>query len=125
MALQKTPHTQTQQDTQFDQTDLNPDDMPQTVARGADAAIYDNRDGAQTGSERSPKHKPMGMNPHNTEQPAEAYVGSVKSRTSQDASRQGISNASAKSESAGQEKVVSQREDAQAGLNHSDKVPPR
>lgn len=125
MAVPKSPHTQTQQDTQYDQTDLNPDDMPQTVATGADASIYENRDGAQTGSERSPKHMPMGANPPNTLQQPVAYEGTLTSRVSDEAERQGISNRSAQSERAGQQKVVDAREDAQAGVNHSDKIPPR
>lgn len=125
MATSKTPHTQTQQDTQYDQTDLNPDDMPQTVATGADAAIYDNRDGAETGSERSPRHMPLGANPPNTLQQPVAHEGTLKSRVSDDATRQGISNRSAQSELPGQQKVVGSREDAQAGVNHSDKIPPR
>lgn len=122
MAKQKSPHTQSQQNTNFAQTDLNPDDMPQTVATGEDADTYENRDGAQTGGTRSPKHTPGAANPRKTEPQAVAHEGSVTSRTAHDASRQGISNRSAESEFAGQEKVVSQRDDAKAGLNHSGKT---
>lgn len=119
------PHTNSQQNTNFAQTDVNPDDMAQTVGTGEDAATYENRDGAQTGAERSPKHSPGSTNPHNTEPQTVAYEGSVTSRISHDASTQGISNRSAESEAARQEKVVSQREDAQAGVNHSGKTPRR
>lgn len=125
MAIPKSPHTQTQQDTNFAQTDVNPDDMPQTVGTGADAAMYENCDGAQTGGTRSPRHMPMGMNPPNIAQQSAAHEGTLTSRVSDDATRQGISNRSAQAESAGQQKVVSQREDAQAGVNHSGKTPRR
>lgn len=116
------PHTQTQQDTYFAQTDVNPDETPETVAE-QDAATYENRDGAQTGAERSPKHTPTSANPHNTEPQIAAFEGALTSRVSDDATRQGISNRSAQSEKPGQEKVVSQREDAQAAINHSGKIP--
>ena len=53
MAIQSTPHTETEQDVNSAQTDLEPNMAPQDMGRGADAAIYDNADGAQTGSNRS------------------------------------------------------------------------
>ncbi|HWG22085.1 MAG TPA: hypothetical protein VG225_16265 [Terracidiphilus sp.] len=123
MAKPKSPHTQSQQNTNFAQTDVNPDDLPQTVGTGADAASYENRDGAQTGGTRSPRHTPGSAHPPRTQGQAVAHEGSLTSRTSRDAGRQGISNRSAQSEAAGQEKVVSQRQDAQAGVNHSGKPP--
>jgi hypothetical protein len=122
MAKPTSPHTQSQQNTNFAQTDVNPDDMPQTVGTGEDAATYENRDGAHTGGTRSPKHTPGSANPHNTEQQVVAYEGSVTSRVAHDASKQGISNRSAESEAGRQEKVVSQRQDSQAGVNHSGKT---
>ncbi len=123
MAKQRSPHTNSQQNTNFAQTDVNPDDIPQTVGTGEDAATYANRDGAQTGGTRSPKHTPGSANSHNTEPQTVAYEGAVTSRVSREAGAQGISNRSAESEAAGQEKVVSQREDSQAGVNHSGKSP--
>lgn len=123
MAKPTSPHTQSQQNTNFAQTDVNPDDMPQTVGTGEDAAAYENRDGAQTGGTRSPKDTPRSSNRHNTQPQTVAHEGSLTSRGSHDASSQGISNHSAESEAAGQEKVVSQREDSQAGVNHSGKTP--
>jgi len=123
MAKSTSPHTQSQQNTNFAQTDVNPDDMPQTVGTGADAATYENHDGAQTGGTRSPRHTPGSSNPPKTQQQAVSYEGSLTSRTENDAGKQGISNASAASEAPRQEKVVSQREDSQAGVNHSGKKP--
>jgi hypothetical protein len=123
MAKQKSPHTQSQQNSNPTQSDLNPDDMPQTVMHSQDAAAYENNDGAQTGSQRSPKHSPAAANSHNTESQAQAYEGSVTSRVMTDESKQGISNSSSAREAPGQQKVVSQREDSQAGTNHSGKTP--
>ncbi|KAA6455890.1 hypothetical protein DYQ86_27015 [Acidobacteria bacterium AB60] len=123
MAKQRSPHEQTQQDTHFAQTDVNPGELEQEVGVEVDAEAYENMDGAETGAERSPKHTPGSANPHNTEPQTAAYEGSLRSRTSEDDTRQGISNRSAKAEAKGQRKVVSEREDAQAGVNHSDKIP--
>ncbi len=123
MAVQKTPHTQSQQNTNFAQTDVNPDDMPQTVGSGEDAATYENRDGAQAGGTRSPRHSPNSGAPHNTEQAPVAYEGPLTSRVFDDSTKQGISNNSSAKEAEGQRKVVGQRDDAQAGVNHSDKTP--
>lgn len=68
MTKQKSPHTQSQQNTNFAQTDVNPDDMLQTVGTGEDGASYENRDGAQTGGTRSPRHTPGSSNPPKTQQ---------------------------------------------------------
>jgi hypothetical protein len=116
-------HTNSQQNTNFAQTDLNPDDMPGTVMRGQDAAAYENNEGAQTSGKRSMRDMPGSAHEHNTEPQAVAYEGTLTSRTAHDAGKQGISNASSASEAERQQKVVSQREDAQAGVNHSGKAP--
>jgi hypothetical protein len=62
------PHTNSQQNTNFAQTDVNPDDMPQTVGTGADAEMYANHDGAQMGGTRSPKHTPGSANSPNVQE---------------------------------------------------------
>ncbi len=123
MAHAKSPHTQSQQNTHFAQSDVSPDELEQTVGTEDDAESYENREGAQTGGTRSPKRTPGSASPHKTEPETVAYEGRVTSRVSDDETRQGISNRSAKAERAGQEKVVSQRDDAKAGLNHSNKIP--
>src|SRR3954466_3962660 len=112
MAVQKSPHTQSQQNTHFAQTDVNPDDMEQTVGTGDDAGTYENRDGAQTGGTRSPKHMPGSGSPHNTEPAAAAYEGGLTSRVFDDPNKQGISHNSSAKERDGQKKVVDEREDA-------------
>ena len=53
MAVQTTPHTETEQDVNSAEMDLEPNMAPQDTGRGADAALYENADGAQTGGNRS------------------------------------------------------------------------
>ena len=122
MAKQKTPHKQTQQDTRFAQTDVSPDELEQNPRN---ASEYENRDGAETGGKRSPRTTPSSAHAHNTESQPVAYEGSLDSRTFDDDTRQGVTTNASSKEAAGQRKVVSEREDAQAGVNHSNKIPPR
>lgn len=117
------PHTESQQNAGFAQADVNPDDLQQTA--GVNDPSYDNREGAQTAGTRSPRRSPSSTGQHNVEEQAVAHEGTLTSRTSDDATRQGISNRSAQSEKPGQEKVVSQRQDSLAGINHSGKTPPK
>jgi hypothetical protein len=122
MAKQKSPNTETQQDTHFAQTDVNPDELAQSAGGGEE---YENREGAQTGGKRSPRTMPGSAHPHNTEDQSVAYEGSLASRTSDDDNKQGVTTNASSKEAEGQRKVVSEREDAQAGVNHSNKIPPR
>lgn len=123
MAVQKSPHTQSQQNTHFAQTDVNPDELEQTLGAGNAAAAYENRDGAQTGGTRSPKDSPGSARPHNVEPQAAAHEGTLASRVSDDPGKQGISHNSSSKEADGQRKVVGHRDDSQAGVNHSGKTP--
>lgn len=52
MAMQTTPHTNTQQDVNSAQDDLDPNMNPQDTLR-ADPELYTNSDGAQTGGTRA------------------------------------------------------------------------
>jgi hypothetical protein len=72
MAKQKSPNTETQQDTHFAQTDVNPDELAQNAGGGEE---YENREGAQTGGKRSPRTMPGSAHPHNTEDQPVAYEG--------------------------------------------------
>ena len=54
-----------------------------------------------------------------------AYEGTLASRSFDDDTKQGMTTAPSSKEAEGQRKVVGQREDAQAGVNHSDKIPKR
>ncbi|WP_109487602.1 hypothetical protein [Occallatibacter savannae] len=122
MAKQKSPHTQTQQDTHFAQTDVNSDELEQSTGN---ASEYENMEGAETGGKRSPKTMPESAHPHNTEDQQVAYEGTLASRTFDDDTKQGVTTAPSSKEAEGQRKVVGEREDAQAGVNHSSKIPER
>jgi hypothetical protein len=122
MTKQKSPHTQTQQDTHFAQTDVNPDELEQNTGQ---ASEYENREGAETGGKRSPKTMPASAHSHNTEDQPVAYEGSLASRTFDDDTKQGVTTNASSKEAEGQRKVVGAREDSQAGVNHSNKIPKR
>ena len=118
MAIQSTPHTNSQQNVNPAQSDLEPDQIAQDAGRGEDARLYENADGAQTGDYRA-FHRNESQGPkHNTEPEEVAHVGSVTTRTPR-SDNQGITNHSATEESERQEKVVRDRPDAQAGVNHN------
>jgi hypothetical protein len=53
MAVQTTPHTNTEQNVNSAAMDLEPNQSPQDVGRGEDAKLYENADGAQTGGNRA------------------------------------------------------------------------
>lgn len=125
MAKDRTPHTQSQQNTNFARSDVNRDELEQNVGRDEDAASSENRDGAQAGGTRSPKHTPGSARPHNTEDQTVSYEGSLASRTFDDDQKQGVTTNASSKEAEGQRKVVDERPDAQAGVNHSNKVPER
>jgi hypothetical protein len=121
MAVRKSPHTQSQ-DTHFAETDVGPDELEQTPGAEQNAAAYENHDGAQTGGTRSPKHAP-GFRARNVEPQAVAHEGTLTSRVFDDSTKQGISHNSSRKEAEGQRKVVGDRDDSQAGVNHSGKTP--
>jgi len=116
MTKQKTPHTQTQQDTTPEQTDLDNDQRGFEAEAGDQ--IYENMEGAETGQERAPRKVQSDASHHRTEPEQAAHEGSVHTRTPKRPS-QGITAHSAEEESARQEKVVNARPDAQAGVNRS------
>jgi hypothetical protein len=118
MAHATTPHTQTQQNRTPNQTDLEPDQLEQTAGTGAETELYNRREGAQTGTNRSPHVIPGSGGLPNTEPAAAAYEGSVTTRAPA-GEKQGISSRSADEERPGQQKVVQERPDANAGVNHS------
>jgi hypothetical protein len=118
MAHPTTPHTESQQNLQYDRTDLEPDQLEQTAGTGPDAAIYENNFGAQTGTNRAPERFQDLAHHPNTEPEPVAYEGKLTTRAPR-ANTQGISNHASSEESERQEKVVSERPDAQAGINHA------
>jgi hypothetical protein len=116
MAIQKTPHTQTQQDTAPEQSDLDNDGRG--FDQEAQEPIYEQMEDAQTGADRTPRKMQTRAPHHRTEPEEVAHEGSVQTRTPKKPA-QGITSRSAEEESERQEKVVNERPDAQAGVNHS------
>jgi hypothetical protein len=116
MTKQRTPHTQTQQDVEPEQSDL----QPEQESSGLDRNSSENSKDAQTGENRNLGKMQVRSTQHRTEPQGAAYEGSVSTRTPKNPG-QGITSRSAEEESARQEKVVNDRPDAQAGLNHSQK----
>ena len=113
MTKQKTPHTQTQQNSNPEQTDL---ENNQTGFEADDA--YSRMEGAETGSDKSPRKIDTRAPRHRTEPEAVAHEGAVTSRVSKKPV-QGITSHSAREEGARQAKVVRKRPDARAGTRHS------
>jgi hypothetical protein len=112
MAHQTTPHTQSQQNVPPDQSDFDPDQSAQS------SELPSAELNPQIGSNRAPERLAGRAHRPNTEPAAAAMEGSVTTRT-RASNTQGITNRSANEEAPGQRKVVQQREDAQAGVNHN------
>jgi hypothetical protein len=115
-----TPHTESQQNKRPESTDLEPNQLEQTAGTGADANLYRNNEGAQTGTNRGRGKHPGPASRPNTEPFATAHEGQVTTRTPH-ASGQGITSHSVEEENARQQKVVKHRPDAKAGVNRDRK----
>lgn len=118
MTMQKSPHTNTQQNTKPEQSDLEADEKEYETDSPEDQAIYQRAEGAETGTNRSPREVAPRSVERRTEPEKEAHEGSVTTRTPE-GSGQGITSRSAEEENQRQKKVVSIRPDAQAGVNRS------
>ena len=118
MAIQKSPHPNTQQDTKPEQSDLELNEQEFEADSPADQALYEAAEGAETGMNRSPRVIDTRSKRRQIEPETEAHEGRVSSRTSKQRS-QGITAHSAEEESQRQEKVVKDRPDAQSGVNRS------
>lgn len=119
MGIQKSPHTQSEQNIRFEQTDLDPE-LERELAMGDESQLPESREG-QIGGTRSPRRMPRSGPERNTEPQAVAFEGSVNTRTPRDPHKQGISSQSSAEENKRQKKVVNAREDAKAGANHRGK----
>jgi hypothetical protein len=75
-------------------------------------------EGAETGDYRTPRKTQADGPKHRTEPEPVAHEGGVHTRTPKKPA-QGITSHSAEEEGERQEKVVNERPDAQAGVNHS------
>lgn len=118
MTIQKTPHTQTQQDTKPEQSDLEAGEQEYEADSTSDQKLYEDMAGAETGMNRNSRDIETRHERHRTEPEAEAHEGELTTRISKRAV-QGISSHSAEQEGERQRKVVNERPDAQAGVNHS------
>jgi len=116
MAEQKISSIQTAQDTELVQDDVT--SRGEGLGSGPDVPISAGMETADMGGDRSPRKTETRRNRRKSEPAIAAYEGSVSTRTPKNPG-QGISNHSAAEESARQEKVVKDRPDAQAGVNHS------
>jgi len=114
MADQTTTHTQTNR--RSDEADLEPTQLSQDVGQGEDAALYRNADGAQSGGTRAFNANASDNDLPNVLQESAAMTGKTGTRTPH-GEGQGITNHPLEVESARQEKVVSERPDAQAGVD--------
>ncbi len=105
MAMQTTPHTETEQDVNSAEMDLEPSMNPQDMGRGEDAKIYENADGAQTGGNRS-FHSTDGRD--NQPKSIDEGTGLTESRHAQvpTGDGQGITNSVGSKERETQEKVL-------------------
>ncbi len=120
MTKQKSPHTNTQQNVKPEQSDLEADEQVYETDSPGDQAIYQQAEGAETGTNRSLRQMTPRAVEHRTEPEKEAHEGSVTTRTPKGAG-QGITSRSSEEESERQKKVVSIRPDARAGVNRSRK----
>lgn len=118
MPDQTTPHTQTQQNTDRAQADLNPNQNAADSGQREDSATYQNVDGAQTGGTRAFNANAVRDDRPNVEPFTAALDGGTDTRTPE-SENQGITNRSASEESARQRKVVSERPDATAGVDQA------
>jgi hypothetical protein len=120
MAMQRTPHTESEQNVRVSQTDLEPEDIEQDSGR-EDEGLYTKYDGAQTGEERGPQFWPGKDGHPNIEAATSAHEGDLRDRAtgSQIATEPTVPGITSRPEEerARQEKVVKERPDAQAGVN--------
>ena len=116
MAIQTTPHTQTRQNLNDADPDLDDNQVIAETGQDQDADLYANRDGAQTGGTRAFNANDQRSKLPNVQPRDAALTGSVNTRTPE-SDQQGITNHSASEESARQRKVVSERPDALAGVD--------
>lgn len=115
MTKQKSPHTNTQQDTEPEQTDLGAGE--EVYEADADEELYSRMEGAETGMNRSPREVQTRTLRHRTEPEVEAHEGPLSTRVPKRPA-QGITSRE-DDEAKRQKKVVKRRPDAQAGVNHS------
>ena len=118
MAMQKSPHPNTQQNTKPEQSDLEVDEQEYEADSPQDQQLYDRSEGAATGMNRNPRGIETRSERHKIEPEKKAHEGWLSTRTPKKRS-QGITARTGEQESTRQEKVVQDRPDAQAGVNRT------
>jgi hypothetical protein len=104
MAVQTTPHTNTQQNVDSAAMDLEPGINRQDLGRGEDSTLYENSDGAQTGGPRAFHSNDNRDHSLKSEGDTGVESGNGKLPTG---SGEGITNAGAEEERKQQGKVTS------------------
>lgn len=107
MAVQTTPHTQSQQNTNSAAADLEPNMNPQDMGRGEDAKIYENNDGAQTGGTRAFNANAVRDNQPKSIDEGTGMTPSLRNNQIADGDLQGVTNSPGSREHDRQEKVMS------------------
>lgn len=113
MAIQSTPHTESQQNRGEAETELEPNQIAERLERDGNDGLYANMDGAQTGMSRSAHITDVTGPKHNVLDEASAATGATAAGVG-DGETQGITNRSQHAEHDGQVKVMKGREDAAA-----------
>jgi hypothetical protein len=81
MAMQKTPHTQSEQNHGPEQSDLEPNEQEFEADSETEERLYSETEGAETGTNRSPKRAQLKGPHHNTEPETVAHEGPASTRT--------------------------------------------
>lgn len=121
MSSMKSPHFESQQNSspaESDQIESTAENTQSAIGAEVGRDPSDQTFDAQTGSNRGPQFFPPTTRDRNSEPQNAAYQGSVETRTPH-SDQQGITAHSATEESGRQEKVIPERPDAQAGVNHA------
>ncbi len=113
MAIQSTPHTESQQNKSESGTELEPNQIAERIERDGEGGLYAKMDGAQTGMNRSEHVTDVHGSKHKVEPATSGDTGATSSGVG-DAETQGITNHSQKAEHDGQVKVMAERERAAA-----------
>jgi hypothetical protein len=117
MPIQRTPHTQKQQNSDPAQADLEPNQHAADSAQQENASLHENAKGAQSGGHAVNTNAPR-RHCLDTEPRTAALDGGIDTRTPE-SEKQGISNHSASDENTRQRNVVSERADAIAGVDQT------
>ena len=109
MAIQSTPHTESQQNKSETETELTPTQIADRMERDGKDGLYANTDGAQMGTNRSEHVTDVKGQRHKVEPGASAETGARSTEIGR-GEGQGVTNHSQQAEYAGQKKVMEARE---------------